>query len=217
MRRNLTVFSAVLVSWLIVLPGGDCQALSPQGAMKKLRKRYRSVKTLQAHFVEMFEWAMTGETVRREGSLVITADDRFRIDTPEQLIVSDGETVFRYNRTTSKVIIEPVGGDKQEMLPRRMMLGFADEFKATALAELPVAGRPGFRLDMIPDDPEEVMITGATLWVSAADLVVRRLKLVDLNGNSTTYILSDVSFDLPVDSTVTTFVVPDGVELFDLR
>lgn len=216
--RNPTLISAISTVLVIVFATPDTLlALSPEGARKSLHKQYKKVKTLEADFREVFEWAMTGETIQRQGRLLVTEDDRFRIDTPEQLLISDGKSIFRYNRIRNTVIIESLPESDQNMLPRRLMLEFADEFKATTLSELPIEGEPGFRLDLIPDNPDQVLLDNAILWVTEKDLIVRRLKFVDLNDNATTYFFTNIQLDQPADTTLTTFTPPEGVELFDLR
>ena len=193
------------------------EAMSPGSALKKLRKKYRNVESLSADFREVFEWKLTGETVMRKGRLVVTGDNRFRIETPEQLLVCDGKDIYRHNLVKGQVIIEPVESSGNQLLPQKLLLDFADGFKADGLTCLAVAGSAGFRLDLIPDDPDAQLISSATLWVSEDDLVVHRLKLVDLNMNSTTYFLSNLVFDQQIDASETTYDPPEGIEVFDLR
>ena len=202
---------------VLLIFSGQTDAMSPGSALKKLRKRYRSVATFRADFREVFEWAMTGETTIRSGKLLITKDNRFRIDTPEQLLIADGRNVYRYNRMKKQVIIESISDDSEQLLPRKMMLNFADEFKAITITDLVVDGRAGFRLDLEANDPDASLVSSANVWATTDDLTVHRLKFIDLNSNSTTYFLSDISFDQPVDSSETSFTPPEGVELFDLR
>lgn len=205
----------MLIAVMILAVGAA--ALTPNSALKKVRKKYHKVISMQAEFREVFEWEMTGERSIRSGSLVVTADNRFRFDTPEQLLISDGENIFRYNRVKKRIIIEPVGEDDGQLLPQKLLLDFADGFKAVSLSSLTVDSREGFRLDMTAEDPETTLLSSATLWVTSDDLVVHRLKLLDLNSNSTTYYLSNIIFDQPIDTSVTAFTPPEGVELFDLR
>lgn len=193
------------------------EAMSPGSALKKLRKKYHKVSSLRADFREVFEWEMTGETSIREGSLLVTDDNRFRIDTPEQLMVSDGGDIYRYNRIKSQVIIESVSEDGDQLLPRKLLLEFADGFSAETITPLSVANRQGYRLDLLPEKPDEMLLSAATLWFTSEDMIVQRLKLVDQNGNSTSYYLSNIQLDKPVDPTETSINIPDDVEIFDLR
>ena len=191
--------------------------MSPGSALKQLRKRYHKISSLRADFREVFEWEMTGETSIREGTLLVTNDNRFRIETPEQLMVSNGREIYRYNRIKSQVIIEPVSEDGDQLLPSKLLLDFTEGFKAESITPLSVAGSEGYRLDLLPDDPDEILLSAAILWFTSEDMVVQRLKLVDQNGNSTSYYLSNIQLDKPVDAAETSFVSPDGVEIFDLR
>ena len=142
--------------------------------------------------------------------------NRFRIDTIDQLIICDGNDIYRYNRERGQVIVERVGDDDKS-LPRRILIDFTEGFKPTSLTELAVDNRSGFRLDLKAEDPEALLMSSAIIWATIDDMVVHRLKLIDLNSNSTTYYLSKIMFDQPVDQAETSFSTPEGVEVFDLR
>lgn len=200
-----------------VFVAASAHAASPGGLLKELRKHYRQVTTLQAHFKEMFQWELTGEMVLREGTLAVATENRFRIDTPDQLVVSDGKVINRFNKARNQVIIEAVGESNAGLLPNRLLLDFADQFKATTVEELAVSDKPGFRLELTAEDPDALLLKEAVLWATADDLTVHRLKLTDLNGNTTTYQLSEIRVNQPLDSTLTAFTPPPGAELFDLR
>lgn len=206
---------------ICLFAGFACPAISfaesPKSVLKKLKKKYDNVATLQADFTEVFEWAWTGEQVQRKGNLAIAEDNRFMIDTPEQLLVCDGEAIYRYNRLRDQVIIEPVAESGERLLPRRFLLKFADEFTAKEKAQVSVDGRAGIRLDLETDKPEEALLKDATIWLTAEDMVVHRLKFTDLSGNTTTYYFSKIIFDQPLDPFITSFTPPEDVELFDLR
>jgi len=215
MHRNITiVLIGLLISFMIT---DDLLAKSPNSVLKGLKKRYKKIETLQADFREIFEWAMTGEKIQREGNLIVTDDNRFRINTPEQLLVCDGQSVYRHNRERNQIIIEPVNASNNNMLPQRLMLQFADEFKATKTTELAVDGRAGVRLDLISNAPDEVLISEATVWLTIDDNIVHRLKFDDLNGNTTTYFFSNIQINQPIDITLITFTPPEDAEVFDLR
>ena len=203
----------LIISLLMPLP---VDAMSPKSALKELRKKYRAIKSLKVEFREVFEWELTGESNIRLGEMLVTDDNRFRVDTVDQLIVCDGNDIYRYNRQRNQVIIERVKDD-DKLLPRKILLDFADGFKAMDVTEIAVDERQGFRLDLEAEDPEASLMSHAIIWATGDDMVVHRLKLIDLNSNSTTYYLSRIEFDLPVDQNEITFSPPEDAEIFDLR
>ena len=213
MRQSIIFFVMVVVLSFSI----TAVAMSPKAAMKSLKKHYDEVETFQADFRELFEWGMTGETVIREGTLTIIQPNRFRIETDEQLMVSDGEAIYRHNKISAQVIVEPVKDNDEALLPQRLLLNFSKEFNAESVSDMQVAMQAGFRLELSPKERETGMVDKITIWATTEDMTIRRLKISDMNGNSTTYFLTDISMNKPIDASVTTFTVPDGVELFDLR
>ncbi|MDP8228382.1 MAG: outer membrane lipoprotein carrier protein LolA [Candidatus Electryoneaceae bacterium] len=221
MKPHLLIGLTVLLLTFVI--GRQVEAMSPKSAMKQISRHYKRVETLQADFREVFEWGLTRETIERDGTLAVASDNRFRIDTPEQLLVSDGECVYRFDRTNARVIIEPVGSGGSSLLPQRLLLEFGDDFRAVSLTETMVAGRDGIRLELVPRDPDTALIEKVILWVTTPDdsgnddWIIHRLKMADMSGNHTTYFLSNIRLDQPIDPDATSFIPPEGVELFDLR
>ena len=214
MIRRLTPILLISFSLFIV---NSLYAKSPKSVLKDIKKNYNKIQTLDADFTEIFEWAMTGEKTQRDGSLYVTVDDRFRIETPEQHLVCDGDAIYRYNLKKAQVIIEPITEGSDKMLPRRLMLRFADDFNAQEMTKQAVNGEEGLRLDLLPKSREEVLLSEVTIWVTVKDMIVHRLKVIDLNGNSTIYIFSNIRVNSTQDTDHTKFICPDRVELFDLR
>ena len=115
------------------------------------------------------------------------------------------------------MIIESAGSTNEPLLPAKLLLEFAKNFKATEISPLSIASKPGYRLDLTPNDPNESLLSTAAIWVSEDDKIIHRLKLVDLNGNSTMFFLSDIVLNDPLLPSETEFKVPDSAEVFDMR
>ena len=148
--------------------------------------------------------------------MIAGSGERFRMQTPEQVIVCDGENLYRYNSLKKQVMIEPLK-EASNLLPRKFLLELGDEFDAVSINPVSVDDREGFRLDLIPLKPEESFMSNASVWVTLSDMLVHKMQMDDLNGNRTTYILRNIKIDTPIEPGETTFIIPEGAELFDLR
>jgi outer membrane lipoprotein-sorting protein len=185
-------------------------------ALKEIRSKYKSLKTFKCEFTEQFQWQMTGEQVERKGEIVIGSENRFKVTTPEQVMVSDGVNLYRHNLSRKQVMIESIG-NAQNLLPRKLLLDFTSDFDATEMSPIAVSGKAGFRLDLKPQKPEESLISTASIWVSDEDFIVHRMRFEDMNRNFTTYSLQNIVFDAAVPDSATIFTTPENVEIFDLR
>lgn len=214
MTKKLVCF---ISSFCIIFANTEVEAKSAKSHLKTLTKKYQKIEVFKADFQEIFEWAMTAETVQRKGKLLVTDDDRFNIETEDQRIISNGTVIYRLNKNKNQVIIEPLDNEKDKLLPRRLLLQFTDNFKATEKSELLVDGLPGVRLDLKPNEESELMISDAVLWMTLEDVTLRRLKFIDLNGNTTTYIFNSIDFNGKEEPGEFEFKIPEGAEVFDLR
>jgi len=209
--------TALIILLSLVATSLSAQTLTPQQGIKELQGRYKSVSSLQADFQEVFEWTATRETVIRSGSLIVMDDDRFVIDTPEQQMVCDGSAVYRLNRVRNQLIIEPANQGNEAMLPKRLLMRFGDDFNPTAIAAETVAGKKGFRLELTPKDASKSLMSSSKIWATEGDWTIYRIAITDLNGNITSYLLSNIQLNQSVKATAFQFTPPSGVETFDMR
>ena len=215
---RLRILCRIMLGMLLLGVNGEAKGPKEEEVYNQVRKFYRSIQILQCRYREIFVWALTGETVVREGELVVTNDNRMRVETPEMLILSDGKSLYRWNRLRNQVLIEAVKEDDEgEILPRRILLEFGENLRPNSLRTISVDGESGYQLELLPRDSRESSLASALLWITAKDLIVRKLEIKDFNQNRTTYLLSDIKVNPSVSPQWFNFTMPEGAEIFDLR
>lgn len=185
---------------------------------ESVQKTYRAIQALHCKYREIFEWGLTGETVIRDGELSVTSDDKIRVDSEELTIISDGKTLYRWNKVKNQVSVESATDqDDEGFLPRQVLLEFTRKFSPRSLTIASQDGSNSFRLELIPREESKTMIAQAVLWVTPSDFLVRRLEIVDLNRNRSIFLLQDLKVNPQLPSHLFEFTAPPGAEVFDLR
>lgn len=205
----LLIVAAVLVSSKPSL-GQDTDAL-----VERLTERYEAIDIMQARFVQTTESVFMDESERFSGT-VIFQGDAYRIETSNQTIVTDGITTWVHTRSENQVIINDYVDDESTFSLTTFLQEFDEEYDSESGEPVTVDGVRHDRLNLQPVD-DFAAFRSVSMWVRSTDLLVTRLEVIDLNDVQMTFELSEIRVNPSVDDGSFGFVVPDGVEIVDLR
>lgn len=208
--------------WLSLLaPGAVAAPQRPSLAalIERVDARYSGLNDFEARFTQRYVRRALGKTIEERGKVAIKRPGRMRweYESPERkLFVSDGKKTYFYLPEERQVIVsqEPAGalaGDDDSPLAvlagrRRLMDAFA-----IAEAEVPATdGSTVLRLTPHRPDPE---VSEAELAVDPEKGQIRRLRLVDGQGNTTEFQFTEVRENRRLADSLFTFTAPPGVEI----
>jgi len=219
-RTMRTYYWTLGIAVSLLLGGIRLSALAKEpGAeeiIKKVQQRLQSAKLVEAQFVQVFQWSVAGERQEFQGKIWLGPHDAFRIESADQLIVSDGKDVWTYDKVNKQVIIDHLNPDQENYLPRQLSLRFARTYKANLLGKEDLSGRKVYHMQLQSKNPD-VFIRRFDLWVDPSSWIVRKLSYLDANENVTTYVIRSIRFLQKSDGSLFQFSVPKGVEVVDLR
>jgi outer membrane lipoprotein carrier protein len=194
------------VAWalaLLLLPAGDAE-----GVLASLEEAGRSLKTLEARFVETRTLVLLDETEERQGRVILQVPGRLRWDytlpQPSVMLIKDGRFA-RYVPQTKQVFRGAAKGESDLLVgfgPGAADLGA--KYRVTLLGEETVAGEPTHVLELEPKPGHESsgLFTSIRLWVEKRRHVPVQTRLTEPTGDQTTILFSEVRINgsLPRDA-----------------
>ena len=111
--KNLFVFILMLTALLSF--AGD---ISPKKIIDKVQGTLSAAGSIRVHFTDTFLWKLTGQKQSLSGELIMDNNDRFHITTEDQIIVSDGKTLWTYSKPSNRVLIDKLDTSDDALLPR---------------------------------------------------------------------------------------------------
>jgi len=210
------IASAVCVAAL-VLPlraaagEGDAAEL-----LSRLREKYDDAGALSLSFRQTTVFAVSKARQDAEGTLAVGKGNRYRITLGERVIVSDGATVWSWSKSNNQVIVDGFRDDPAGITPERLLTRLPEDYHAVGMGEDTVGKKETTVLKLTPGSPGG-QVKWLKLWVDEDELTVRKLEVLDLAENQTTYILEDIVMDGRLPDSVFTFSAPPGTEVLDLR
>jgi len=207
--QTLVLFTAVFWSTLTLGQSAD-------EIVKKVEKKYQSIKTFSAEFEEIFTWTLAKESRSFQGRFFIKKPDRFRLETEKQVISSDGETVWRYAIPDSQVFVTDAESDPDFPLLKDLLFDYVENYSHVLLGQEKLDDAECFHVKLIPKEEDSYM-TEMMVWIDSKEWFTRKVEYTDIQGNITTYKLSEIKKNKKIDDDIFAFTIPEGVEVIETR
>lgn len=189
--------------------------IAPEKVIKNVEEALKKAKTLRIVFEEIYLWELTGEEQSLKGELVLEGEDRFRVTTEDQVIVSDGDTLWTYSEPSHRVLIDRLADSENTVLPRQILLQYTRDYRSRLAGEEEILGKPCYALDFTAETGD-VFFTRVKVWVDKARWLPRKIEQIDLNENRTIYLIHEIQTGVQLEEGMFRFSIPDGAEVINM-
>jgi len=201
---------------LLVLISGFCFAQSGKEIIESLRKKYASIDDAVVKFEQTVKYGVSKFEQSFSGTFYFKKKNKYRIETEQQIVVTDGVTSWLYSKVNNQVIIDKYREDKDISSPEKFLLSISDEYIPVILRTERNEGKKIYILKLTPRD-ENSSIESAKIWVVEGDLQITRVEITDISGTVTTYSVKSIKINSGVEDSIFKFSIPSGVKVVDLR
>jgi len=181
--------------------------------LRKSGEKIHHAKYWSLHFT--MEASLAGKSNSYTGDLLLGPNDRFHLTIPGQEYVSDGATLWQYNRAQKQVMVKNVADLQGAMHPSEALFRYL-KCKPISLKQ----GTDGKEtLHIIKLDPQGQVkgFTSMEVWLKASDLTPLRLITVDRTGTTALYRISELRENPPLQEKDFQFKATPDVEEIDMR
>lgn len=192
------------------------QKLSASEILEKVQETYAKVNDAFAEFSETVSLKYAGIEQTYSGTVMMKRGNKYRIESQQQTLVTDGKTVWAYSPVNKQVVIDFYKEAPTTFSPEQFLLGLPKNFRATLVDDASGTAAT-YVLKLSPKPGTSKFVKSLKVWVDDADWSVQSLEYIDMNETRTTYSLKGVRFDQGIPDERFTFVVPEHVEVVDLR
>ena len=209
-RRSIRICFLICLPFLAAAPD-----IAPEKVIKNVEEALKKSKTLRIAFEEIYLWDLTGEEQSLKGELVLEGEDRFRVTTEDQIIVSDGDTLWTYSKPSHRVLIDRLADSDNTVLPRQILLQYTRDYRSRLAGEEEILGKSCYVMDFTAETGD-VFFTRVKVWVDKARWLPRKIEQIDLNENRTIYLMHEIQTGVPFEEGMFRFSVPDGAEVINM-
>lgn len=183
--------------------------------LDRVAEKLKSMGSLRAKFEETYFWKLTGEKQSIQGSFLLKGENLFRIQIPDQEIVSDGKKLWTYQKPTHRVVVDQLESSENTWLPQKLFLQTRKEYRHRVVGEETIRGKKCYVVEFV-GDREDLYITRMKVWIDQETWIPQKIEQTDVNKNRIVYVLSEIELGVPVDDGAFQFRIPEGAEIIDL-
>jgi len=211
--RPLLFFLSILFFILLFTP--KLFPLTIEDLTDQLNRKYSSFEDIKMEFTQSISSDVFESKREFKGKIYIKNPDKFRIETPHQTIVTNGQYIWVYSEENKQVTKNNFNSTGGILLPYRYLSSFKDDYKAKLDKDEQIKKRGCYKLILTPKD-ENSFIAKMMVWVDKESLLTLKLRYWDLNDNEVTFLFKNIKINSKIDDSKFVFKIPFGVELLDL-
>lgn len=186
-------------------------AVWAQSAVQALDQQLSSTHAFQAQFVQSTQSAQFGNQITR-GEMALERPGKFRwqITSPDQqLLVSDGKTLWIYDEDLQQVIIQAVS-QRLDETPALLLAGKVDSIQQFFIVNQISSREPGDWYELKSRDKEGLV---SKVILNFNNHVIQEMQIYDNLGQRTDIIFSKIKTNPQFSKNSFTFTPPKGVEV----
>ncbi len=208
--RAIASLLVTAIAFCVVCPTSSSSD-DPKAVLARLQERYDSLKDLEVSYKQEVHSGVFSTVERTTGRMLVAAGDKFRIESAEQTIVSDGIHLWVYSPENKQVTIDKVSKSQDIVRPSDYLFSFRESYTASMLADTAISKINCSTVELKCVRRDE-FIQRMKLYIGKEDLLTHRAVYLDVNGNRVEIDFSDMKVDKGLPPDRFTFKTPKGVE-----
>ncbi|OGB65307.1 MAG: hypothetical protein A2Y94_01350 [Caldithrix sp. RBG_13_44_9] len=210
--KNILVFWIVIIYFLNGMTQGDVNKI-----INDVQKKYQNIQLVHADFKQVNRFKLTDLKSEINGTIWISQNDQFRLETEDQTMVSDGKNFWRYNKLENQVLIDYAKKSQQDVFLNNFLFKIDEVYYSQIAGEMKIDNKKVFEIKLTPKKPDESFFNYVKVWLYDKSWELEKVLYVDFNENEVEYLIEKMELNPAVTGNVFNFEIPEGVETVDLR
>lgn len=184
--------------------------------VNQMQKQFKSSEIEKITFTEVYKWKMTGEEASVNGKLWLKGEDKFYVETDDQIIVSNGKTLWTYSKPANRVLIDNLSTAEGTVLPNQVLLQYTKQYDGRMAGEETLDDHSCYLLEFSPKE-NNGYIAKVRMWIDKESILPVQFEQTDLQGNQTLFQNLTIELNVEVNNALFEFKVKDDMTVMDMR
>jgi outer membrane lipoprotein-sorting protein len=187
--------------------------------LRDMENKRGKVETYSARFVQVKTIALFDETKTSTGTLLYKAPQKmiWKYETPDKTQMRiEAESVAFYFPELEQIEVYPI---KESGGASGFFSAFetgAEELKKNFEVSAYVATDSIYRVELVPkSEPVSSQISQITLWLKVSDYLPRKMRILEISGDSTAIDMSEIRINEPIADDELEFDAPKGTTIIE--
>ncbi len=214
----------IIVTMTVVFAFGAAESqstgkikLTATEVLEKVEEMYATVNDASAEFTQTVSFKYAKVEQSFSGTVSMKKKNKYRVESQQQTLVTDGATVWAYSPVNNQVLIDTYRESPNTFSPEKFLVGLPKNFRAALVDDNTPEGHAATVLKLLPKSDVSKFVKSMKVWINDNDWSVRRVEYIDMNETRTVYSLKSITFNSGISDERFTFKVPEKAEIVDLR
>ena len=218
MKKIITLFTITYVLFASAQTNPTKSDPAAKKILDVVSARFKTFKSPKANFTYKVENAQ-GKVLSSKKGAVTMKGNRYKVLMDGMEIISDGRTVWNYDKSAKEVTVNTVDGNAGAMTPQRLFTNFYDkDFYYKLNGTTKVDGKTVQEIELTPTDKTRPYHK-VYVWVDKTNNMLYSAKFLEKSGGRYSYTISNLTPNAAVSDAEFSFnkAKYPGVEVVDLR
>ena len=202
---------------LILIFATNMIAADVNKIISEVQDKYNDMKYLTAVFKQVETFKLTGSQTESVGKIYIVDGEKYRFESEDQVIVTDGKSIWTYNSMSKQLLIDEVRENSGALIPRDLLFKYPQKYFATLLSESEEDNKKLYLIRLDPKDEVYGYVKSIKIWVEDDEWIIHKIESTDINGNKSIYEITNQDTKSKIDPDMFQIVPSDGMDVFDNR
>jgi outer membrane lipoprotein carrier protein len=187
--------------------------ITAQDVIQNVQSAYKDISDAKASFSQTVKFNKS-KAQSSSGTLYIKKENKYRIETGSQTIVTDGSTSWSYTPAKKQVVIDHYKETGNTFSPNKYLFQYPENFYSDLTGTEKLSGIDVYVLSLKPR--ESGYVKSAKLWVGKDDWMIKKIVIITEESTST-YSVKNIQTNTGLSNSKFTFTPPEGTEVIDMR
>lgn len=184
--------------------------------LEEVQSTYEKIQYLKVEFEQINKFKLSGIENRSNGVMYITRDDRFRLESEQQTIVTDGKMIWSYSPINKQLVIDLAKKSRHTIMPRELLFSYGERYYANLIKSYKENGEQWHQIKLTPKPEHRSAINSMKIWVRESNWMVYRIEYLDMNDNTTTFVVKKIELPKSIGPEIFQFTAPENTKIVDL-
>ena len=192
-------------------------ALNAQSAsdiLTKVQNKFNAINNFSASFIQTYNKTPGQTGVKVTGKFFYKKKNKFNVELSAVNIISDGVTVWNYNKSLNRVVISNLEKDPTSFSLEKFIFDYPPQCVTKLIKDESFKNGDDL-LELVPKN-NNLQFKKARILVSY-DGMISKLEITDYIDVQYVFQFNDIKFNQELPSTKFTYSSPKGIQIIDLR
>jgi len=214
---TVPLFPTFLSCFLLLASPSAFAGDTPKAAeiVKNIQKNYNQTRDAIIDFSQTVVMPLSKISKTIDGTLYLKKGNKYRIETEDNILVTNGKTTWTYMPASKQVLIDDFREDKNTISPDKFLLNVPSDYYVVLISAKLTDKDTAYVLRLTPKN-DNSFIRSIKLTVNG-DWTVHSAEISDMNDTQYIYTVKESKINSGLPDSKFEFNPPEGARVVDLR